>query len=338
MKIKYIFASFLLTMVTHQAFSAEPSEEKHKASLTRQTTLESESSIGVLLDELLINIFSFLKQKDVPPVAGTCQRWQRLMDDNELWKNYAKRAHLIMDDGDNTRGRNYKELVKYHCTYSFDSLNTLNINNETESWIHKVNFDGSEILGEAEEGYKPRKRHEFKWTREKGMELLGTLDERKDEPPLLLYVNGMNGGTVHINTSMADNMDAQEFSKQLAWFQEALSQPLISPDVIESQTEMVNFDASMVADWLSGITPEPKFLTAACEVIRLSKHGMEALQQLLTDKGLLPCDWTLRNVKKITASRTVLVGQATFLVMEEDGFPQSLERAWHAVIPRGNLF
>ncbi|AIK96094.1 F-box protein [Candidatus Odyssella acanthamoebae] len=328
MKFKHLFASFLLTMVTHQAFSSESLEEEDKASVIQQTTLESEGSIGVLPDEMMIKIFSLLELKNIPSVTETNQRWQRLMNDNQLWKSYAKRAHLIMDDGDNTQDRDYKELIKYHCTYSFEGLNTLNINNETESWIHEINFDGSEVLGEAEEGYNPRKRYKFKWTPEKGMEFLRTLND-VNKNALSLYVMG---GTMYFNDTVSDN-DIRDFSLQLARLKEELSRPLISSDIIESQTEMVNFDA---LNWLSGISPEPKYLTEACEWI--SGHGMKALQQLLTDKGLLPPGWELVNVSKITASRTVLIGEANFDVVGEDGMMEILERAWHAVIPRKNLF
>lgn len=79
----------------------------------------------VLPDEVLLRVFSFFNQKDIPSVIGTCKKWQELMGDNHLWKIYAKRALIIMDENGVSQDRDYKELIKSHCMPSFTDLGIL---------------------------------------------------------------------------------------------------------------------------------------------------------------------------------------------------------------------
>jgi probable HAF family extracellular repeat protein len=139
---------------------------------TLQTTREH-SSIEDLPEEIHLRIFSYINQKDIPSVTRTRQRWQRLMEDNQLWKGYAKRALLIMEE-DLSQERNYKSFVKEHCFLSFTDLGFLN--GGTESSAQGISFDGSVVVGAARDGAVQDQGRAFRWTAEKGMESLGTLN------------------------------------------------------------------------------------------------------------------------------------------------------------------
>src|SRR5690349_8040345 len=65
-----------------------------------QTPLTSQTFIEELPDEIMLFIFSLLKQSDIPSATRICARWKRLMEDDQLWKDYAKKAFIIMSDKD----------------------------------------------------------------------------------------------------------------------------------------------------------------------------------------------------------------------------------------------
>ncbi|AIL13781.1 hypothetical protein IM40_10300 (plasmid) [Candidatus Paracaedimonas acanthamoebae] len=159
---------FLLTVLT-TSLLAFPSGTENEDS----PPIHSAQHIEDLPDELYVVIFSFLNQKDIPSVTSTSLRWQRLMDDNQLWREYAKRAQIILKEN-SAQERNYKALVREHCTFSFTDLGFLN--GGSESIALGVSSDGSVIVGEAKDGATQHQRRAFRWTVEKGMESLGTLN------------------------------------------------------------------------------------------------------------------------------------------------------------------
>lgn len=140
-------------------------------------SLELYNFIEELPDELMLLIFSFLNQKDIPSISGTNKRWQKLMEDNQLWKVYAERAHIIINHASNLRDTNYKALVKEHCTLTFTDLGPLNGNLGFN--IRNTNFDGSVIVGYADDG-AGQSQKAFKWTADKGIK----------------FLHGLNGGRV----------------------------------------------------------------------------------------------------------------------------------------------
>lgn len=68
------------------------------------------------------------------------------------------------------------------------------------------------------------------------------------------------------------------------------------------------------------------------------KTGMESVEKLLTDKGLLPPNWILSHVLAITLNGVVLVGNGLYKIQLENAKNETLDHAWRAVIPRKNLF
>ena len=189
-------------------------------------SIHSARYIEDLPDELHMFIFSFLTPKDAPSVTRVSSRWQRLMDDNQLWKGYARRAQILLKE-DLCPGRNYKAFVRDHCTFSFTDLGFLN--GGSESIALGVSSDGSVIVGEAKDGAAQNQQRAFRWTPEK---------------------------------------------------------------------------------------------------------GMESVEKVLTEKGLLSAQWRLTNVNAITPTGTVMIGEGIY----NDGRTKPLTRAWRAVIPRRNLF
>jgi len=130
-------------------------------------------SMEHLSDDVHMTIFAFLNQRNVPTVSSTSRRWQRLMDNNQLWKGYAERALVVMK-GVYSPQRNYKALVQEHCTPSFTDLSTLN---GRKSLVSGINFDGTVLIGAADDDGKGKV---FRWTKENGMEFLDTLNEATD--------------------------------------------------------------------------------------------------------------------------------------------------------------
>ncbi|AIL13441.1 hypothetical protein IM40_07985 [Candidatus Paracaedimonas acanthamoebae] len=111
------------------------------------------------------------------------------MDDNQLWKEYARRARILLKE-DSFPGRNYKALVREHCTFSFTELGTLN--GGSESIALGINSDGSVIVGHASNGDAQNQRRAFRWTAEKGMESVEKVLTNKGFLPLqwkLIKVN-----------------------------------------------------------------------------------------------------------------------------------------------------
>ena len=129
--------------------------------------------IDQLPEEVHLRIFSFLHQKDILPTSLTSQKWKRLMEDDRLWKKYAIRAQIILKE-DRVSERNYKALVKEHCTFSFTDLGFLN--GGLWSSASGISADGSVIVGVANDGAAGNQGRAFRWTSEKGMESLGTLN------------------------------------------------------------------------------------------------------------------------------------------------------------------
>lgn len=142
-----------------------------------KASLEPYNFIEELPDEVMLLIFSFLNQKDIPSVNGTNKRWQKLMDDNQLWKVYAERAHIIINHASKLRDTNYKALVREHCILSFTDLGPLN--GDLGFNIRSTNFDSSVIVGYADDGAGQSQRA-FRWTSDKGIE----------------FLDGLNGGKV----------------------------------------------------------------------------------------------------------------------------------------------
>lgn len=208
---------------------AGTSEEEHAVSVIQKTTLKSDSPIEELHDEIMLMIFSLLNQKDIPSITRTSKRWQRLMDDNQLWQGYAKRALIVMHNEDYSPDKNYKVLFKSYYAPSFTDLSTLN--GGTLSSANGISFDGSVIVGYAKDGAAEKRA--FRWTHEK---------------------------------------------------------------------------------------------------------GMESVEKLLTDKGLLPSGWLLTSVNAIIPNGVVFAGDGQYKAQMENGDDQTQTRAWRAVIPRGTLF
>jgi probable HAF family extracellular repeat protein len=130
-------------------------------------TAEPHHSSVVYPDEVLIPICSLLNQKDIPSVASINHQWKRVMDDNRLWNGYAERAKIIRKGDNYDKERDYKALVRTHCTPSFTGLGTLNGGS-----FQCISFDGSMIVGFANQNMGKAVLR----TEESGLEFLETLN------------------------------------------------------------------------------------------------------------------------------------------------------------------
>lgn len=65
-----------------------------------------------------------------------------------------------------------------------------------------------------------------------------------------------------------------------------------------------------------------------------AEKGMEPVEKILADKGILPPQLKLIKVNAITPSGTIFIGERKY----NAGSIRPQRCAWRAVIPRGNLF
>ena len=228
----------VMTIIMPHAFSCEFLEEERKASIAQQTILNPDSPIEKLHDEIMFMIFSFLNQRDIPSVTRTSKRWQRLMDNNQLWEGYAKRAFIIMRNEDYSPDKNYKELIETHCMPSFIDLGTLN--GGEDSLAYGVNCDGSIIVGHADDGAQEGRQSAFRWTQEEGIKSLGTLNDGR-----VSFASGIScDGSVIIG--YAEDEDGQE-QRAFRWTDEKGMEFLgVLNGGQNSLVSGVNFDGSMI--------------------------------------------------------------------------------------------
>lgn len=136
----------------------------------QQTLQESPCGIDILPEEIVVHIFSFLNLKDIFSPTLTCHKWKELMQDNNLWREYARRAQLLILPGlacDN----NYKELVRANCIPAFAILGSLNKGHGVGAFA--TNFDGSVIVGAACDKDNFESEKAFRWTAQEGITFLG---------------------------------------------------------------------------------------------------------------------------------------------------------------------
>jgi len=338
--------------------------------------INSIQHIDQLPEELHLYIFSFLNQEDTSPTAQTSQKWKRLMDDNQLWKAYARRAQIISKE-DPFPEKNYKALVREHCIFSFTDLGTLN--GGTWSVPRGISYDGSVIVGQAADGAEQNQRRAFRWTAEKGMESLGNLNRgvssiargiSYDGSVIVGYATDgaaqdrqkafrwtaekgieslsiLNGGSeswawgisadglVIVGDTKENNLDDQSWSR---------TSPRAFRWTAEKGIESLGILNNGEGSWALGVSADGVVIIGqACDGSRgnhmrasywTAKKGMESVERVLADKGLLPSQWILTKVNAITPSGTVLIGEGTYT----DTSNRTLTCAWRAVIPRANLF
>lgn len=165
-------SSFFIS--SNQDHNEENKGKKRKRKDMEELPLEKTYSNHDFLDEFLLNVFSLLNQRDIPAVCRTYKKWQGLMNDNQLWHGYARRAFIIKENYSSYK--DYKKLIKENCRLCFTYIG--NLNQGKYSIPHGVNFDGSVIVGTASNGSVNHDERAFRWTVEQGMESLGTLGKR----------------------------------------------------------------------------------------------------------------------------------------------------------------
>jgi len=102
-----------------------------------------------LPDDKWLYIFSFLNQRDIPTTARVSKKFNTLINDNGLWKEFAIRAHLISKD--DARKEPYKDLIKEHCTtFSFIELSASEFPNPELEWLAHNSYP----LGISRDGKK----------------------------------------------------------------------------------------------------------------------------------------------------------------------------------------
>ncbi|WP_010300768.1 HAF repeat-containing protein [Candidatus Odyssella thessalonicensis] len=153
------------------AMEGAPSEASFgEQRVIQQTLQESPCEIDILPDEIVMHIFSFLNLKDIFSPTLTCHKWKQLMQDNNLWREYARRAQLLILPG-LAGDKNYKELVRANCIPAFAILGSLNKGND--AGVFATNFDGSVIVGTACDKDKSKNTKAFRWTAQEGITFLG---------------------------------------------------------------------------------------------------------------------------------------------------------------------
>lgn len=314
---KYLEFIFVLSL-SATSLLASPSNTEDEGFYS----LHSPRHIEDLPDELHMVIFSFLTLKEAPSVTRVSSRWQRLMNDNQLWKEYARRGQILLTE-DRVPGRNYKALVREHCTFSFTDLGTLN--GGSESIALGVSADGSVIVGEARDGSAQDQLRAFRWTAEKGMESLGTLNGGIGS-----WAQGVSADGLVIVGDAHDGA-AENQTRTFRWTAEKGMESLSTLNEGRSnEAQVVSANGLMIVrEARNGVAHDQH------KVFRwTAEKGMESVEKMLTEKGLLPLQWRLTKVTAITPSETVLIGGGTY----HDGRTKALTRAWRAVIPRANLF
>jgi probable HAF family extracellular repeat protein len=368
------FVSLLTLSTTSLLATLSGAEDEDFRSIkrTRTTPGEHHYSIEDLPDEIHLIIFSFLKQKDIPSAAGTCRRWQIFMDDNQLWKEYARRARIILKE-DFFPERNYKALVREHCTFSFTDLGFLN--GGTSSVAQGISADGSVTVGYADDRAALARPSAFRWTTEKGMESLGSLNRGRslaqgistDGSVIVGYaddrvaqnqarafrwtaekgmeslgtLNGGAGSWAHgisadgsVIVGYANDRAAQNQARAFRWTAEKGMELLGSLNGGRSAAQGVSFDGSVIVGEASDRTSPRQRIAFRWT----TEKGMESVEKVLIDKSLLPAHWTLISVNAITPSGTVLIGVGEYNDRSTRTLTPTLTCAWRAVIPRVHLF
>jgi len=308
---------FILTLSTTSLLASSFGIEDEDAQ-----SIHSDQHIDHIPDELHLVIFSFLTPKDAPSVTRVSSRWQRLMDDNQLWKEYARRAQLLLK-ADPFPGRNYKAFVRDHCTFSFTDLGFLN--GGSESIVLGASVDGSVIVGHARDGAAQDQKRAFRWTAEKGMESLGTLNGGSESIPLGISAEG--------SVIVGEATDGAEQNQRRA-FRWTAEKGMESLGTLNEESESWAWGVSAEGSVIVGHASDGIMQSNARAFRWTAEKGMESVEKMLTEKGLLPAQWRLTRVTAITPSGTVLIGEGIY----NDGSTGTQTRAWRAVIPRANLF
>ena len=271
--------------------------------------INSIQHIDQLPEELHLYIFSFLNQEDTSPTAQTSQKWKRLMDDNQLWKAYARRAQIISKE-DPFPEKNYKALVREHCIFSFTDLGTLN--GGTWSVPRGISYDGSVIVGQAADGAEQNQRRAFRWTAEKGMESLGNLNRGVSSLVLGISANGS------VIVGYADDGKAQYLDRTFRWTAEKGMESLGTLNGgSESWAWAISADGSViVGNAKSGVEQNQR------RAFRwTAEKGMESLGNL--NRGVSSI------ARGISYDGSVIVGYAT------DGAAQDRQKAFRWTAEKG---
>ncbi|MBL8676175.1 MAG: F-box protein [Alphaproteobacteria bacterium] len=128
-----------------------------------QITLNPFISHGKWPSELLLKIFSFLNQRDIPSVARTCKKWNSSINDKVLWKEYVKRAFRVMDHETLPllpQNTSYKAFLENYCSLPlFTDLGGAYCNE-----VIAVSYDGSVIIVNTLDDR--RQELAYRWTSE----------------------------------------------------------------------------------------------------------------------------------------------------------------------------
>ncbi len=139
----------------------------------------------------------------------------------------------------------------------------------------------------------------FHWTTEKGMEPLGVLERGKES-----CAYGVNfDGSVIVGEAVSKTVYRQK--KAFRWTaDEGLKFLGILNSGQVSCAYGVNFDGSVIV----GEATDDAVYNKARAFRWTADKGMETIEQLLSNKGVLPPGWVLNRAKAITPSGTVIVG------------------------------
>jgi uncharacterized membrane protein len=156
-------------------------EEKDGLSVNRgaRPSTEQSSTMGNSLenlplenfpDEILIHVLSWLNQRDVSSVISVDEHFKELMNGNLLWYRYAQRAWTIVGE-DYSPEKDYKALIKEHCTPSFTLLGDETAGSYLRA--HGISANGSTVVGKGLNN--DGSWSIFLWTKEGGMKPLEAL-------------------------------------------------------------------------------------------------------------------------------------------------------------------
>ena len=196
-----------------------------------------------------------------------------LMDDKHLWKGYVKKAAVSINEEDNGEGRDYKALLKDHCTPSFMSLDMPFCGNN--SCAKGISFDGTVVVGFVRNG-SVNWSQSFRWTRNDGMRPKPWLyiddSGRITLFKGLTYVQGISLDSLVIIGEAKDGATSPYF-KAFKWTGKTGMKFIPSPkNVKESYACGINFDGSAIIG-RAKIDDNPHHFVA----VRWTSEGMEFL-------------------------------------------------------------
>jgi probable HAF family extracellular repeat protein len=190
-----------------------------------------------------------------------------------------------------------------------------------------VNTDGSVVVGySAVSNCTVDQDTAFRWTFEEGMKSLGFLNGGNTSRARAVSGNGL----VVVGTA-GDGVTGEERAFRWTAQEQMVSLGTLIDNRESSGANAVNFDGSVIG----GVSYQFNTRKATRWT---TKKGLESIEKVLTDQGIPLAGMTLNEVTSLSASGTSFVGKGEHIIDDGVGPMQFLRHAWHAVIPRANLF